>query len=62
MLFLDPIDGVWSEWSAWSDCSDSCAGTQTRQRECNNPPPANNGTDCQGASTEEQECNTVGCK
>ena len=32
--------------------------TQTRERSCANPPPANNGRDCRGEKVDRRECNT----
>ncbi|XP_078680902.1 cartilage intermediate layer protein 2-like [Branchiostoma floridae x Branchiostoma belcheri] len=54
-----PVDGGWSDWSLWSDCSVTCeSGTQTRDRTCDNPAPANGGADCDGLDQETQECDT----
>ena len=59
---LPAIDGVWSQWSTWTVCSKSCdTGTQTRERTCTNPAPANGGQACQGDSTQAQKCNTISC-
>ena len=50
-----PVNGG---WSGWSSCSTSCDnGTQTRI--CNNPAPANGGTNCAGSVT--QTCNLMPC-
>jgi len=58
----DPVDGQWSEWGTWSTCSKTCGGGKsTRTRMCNNPSPANGGSDCAGDSEESQDCNTETC-
>ncbi|XP_006839882.1 PREDICTED: complement component C8 alpha chain [Chrysochloris asiatica] len=46
-------DGQWSCWSAWSACR---AGTQERERECNNPAPENGGATCPGKKLQTQAC------
>ncbi|XP_068760301.1 coadhesin-like [Montipora capricornis] len=57
-----PVDGAWSSWGAWSACSKSCgAGESTRDRLCNNPPPANNGNDCPGNGQETKDCLIQNC-
>eukprot|EP00058_Branchiostoma_floridae_P027786 XP_002613277.1 hypothetical protein BRAFLDRAFT_68242 [Branchiostoma floridae] len=58
-----PVDGGWSEWSAWSGCSVTCGvGTQTRDRSCTNPAPANGGAVCEGDTEETQVCDSgVSC-
>ena len=50
------VNGGWSEWGSWSPCQ---ANTRKkyRERQCNNPPPANGGTECSGSSSEEASCN-----
>ncbi|XP_035688793.1 SCO-spondin-like [Branchiostoma floridae] len=54
-----PVDGEWSNWSPWSDCCETCGvGTQSRNRSCTNPAPANGGADCAGPDHETQQCNT----
>eukprot|EP00058_Branchiostoma_floridae_P016888 XP_002602376.1 hypothetical protein BRAFLDRAFT_97997 [Branchiostoma floridae] len=41
-----PVDGGWSDWVD-GECSVTCgSGTLTRTRDCDNPAPANGGTDC----------------
>ncbi|XP_075177272.1 complement component C8 beta chain [Anomaloglossus baeobatrachus] len=47
------IDGQWSCWSGWTSCS---GRVQTRQRQCNNPPPQNGGGSCDGAATDTRSC------
>ncbi|XP_037004426.2 complement component C8 alpha chain isoform X2 [Artibeus jamaicensis] len=46
-------EGRWSCWSSWSACR---SGTQERRRECNNPPPKNEGTPCPGRAVQTQAC------
>ncbi|XP_035665050.1 C-type mannose receptor 2-like [Branchiostoma floridae] len=54
-----PVDGDWSSWAAWSGCSVTCGvGTETRDRTCNNPAPANGGADCVGQTQETRLCDT----
>lgn len=56
------INGGWSSWSVWSACSVTCGGgTQTRNRTCTNPAPANGGTTCTGLTTQTQSCNMNAC-
>ncbi|CAH1274490.1 NOTCH2 [Branchiostoma lanceolatum] len=55
-------DGRWSPWLEWSPCTQTCGGgIHTRQRLCNNPPPAEGGKPCEGASSQEQACHTDTC-
>ncbi|KAI8485010.1 hypothetical protein Bbelb_372560 [Branchiostoma belcheri] len=58
-----PVDGGWSDWGQWSNCSVTCGvGTETRDRTCTNPAPANGGADCDGPAQETQTCDTgVSC-
>ncbi|XP_078693729.1 uncharacterized protein LOC144923237 [Branchiostoma floridae x Branchiostoma belcheri] len=56
---LCPVDGGWTDWSPWSACSVTCGvGTETRDRTCTNPAPANGGADCDGLDQETQDCGT----
>ena len=56
------IDGQWGEWSNFTECRPSCGeGNQTRERSCNNPPPANNGSSCNGSDTEMRICHSGDC-
>ncbi|KAI8490945.1 hypothetical protein Bbelb_313640 [Branchiostoma belcheri] len=56
------LDGGWSDWGAWSGCSVTCGvGTETRDRTCTNPAPANGGADCDGPDQETQRCNARAC-
>ncbi|XP_022522411.2 complement component C8 alpha chain [Astyanax mexicanus] len=48
-----PTHGGWSCWGDWTPCQ---SGTRTRRRECNNPPPKDNGFPCQGTSTQRRSC------
>ncbi|XP_015775790.1 PREDICTED: mucin-like protein [Acropora digitifera] len=57
-----PVDGGWSSWGTWGSCSKSCAtGSQTRMRNCTNPPPSNGGAACVGSSSQSQTCNNETC-
>ncbi|XP_053549598.1 complement component C8 beta chain [Bombina bombina] len=47
------IDGGWGCWSNWTPCS---RGTQTRQRQCNNPSAQNGGNQCEGETTQSNKC------
>jgi hypothetical protein len=53
------VDGNWSEWGEWSDC---CHGVQSRNRTCDNPPPAAGGAACQGEALEETTCAPDTCR
>ena len=52
-------DGHWGEWGPYSACDKNCGGgTQTRERECDNPAPLGSGKQCEGDKTESKPCNT----
>ena len=56
------MSGNWSLWSYWSYCTQPCGGgIQSRNRTCDNPPPAFGGQFCPNDSDEEQDCNTNSC-
>ncbi|XP_057313086.1 SCO-spondin-like isoform X2 [Hydractinia symbiolongicarpus] len=47
LLVECPVHGGWSEWSNYTACSQTCDnGTYSRNRTCNNPAPAFNGSEC----------------
>ena len=53
------VNGGYSKWSEWTPCSVTCGnGAQYRERKCENPHPANGGTDCTmlGQPTESKAC------
>ncbi|KAF3704326.1 A disintegrin and metalloproteinase with thrombospondin motifs 14 [Channa argus] len=55
-------DGSWSSWSKFGSCSRTCGGgVRSRNRQCNNPPPAYGGRDCPGSAFDYQMCNTEEC-
>ncbi|KAI8494649.1 hypothetical protein Bbelb_278750, partial [Branchiostoma belcheri] len=57
---LCPVDGGWTDWSPWSACNVTCGvGTETRDRTCTNPAPANGGADCDGLDQDTQDCDTA---
>ena len=59
---LVSVDGGWSEWAVLTDCSVTCgAGSQLRNRTCNNPVPVSNGLDCDGEPTDTQVCTAIPC-
>lgn len=48
------VDGEWSEWQPWTACSASCGlGSQSRIRNCDNPPPSDAGLNCTYSSRED---------
>ncbi|CAH1253307.1 NPTX2 [Branchiostoma lanceolatum] len=56
------LDGGWSDWGAWSGCSVTCGvGTETQDRTCTNPAPANGGEDCEGQAQEARNCDMEPC-
>ncbi|XP_019730955.1 hemicentin-1 isoform X2 [Hippocampus comes] len=56
------VHGGYSEWAEWSPCSLTCGiGSQKRQRQCNNPLPANGGRHCAGSGTETRSCHGKPC-
>jgi len=56
------VNGVWGPWTSWSPCSTTCGnGQQTRQRECDNPPPSQGGMDCVGNATGTAACSVGDC-
>ena len=62
IFYLHKVHGNWNNWTSWTACNVTCGGgTQIRDRLCNDPAPANNGTDCVGGASESAECNTQGC-
>jgi hypothetical protein len=59
-----PVNGGWSAWDPWGNCVGDCStglGIQSRKRYCNNPSPANGGTQCEGAASQTQICNMTSC-
>ncbi|GFS43971.1 coadhesin, partial [Nephila pilipes] len=63
-----PVDGEWSNWGDWGpchspDCSNSGIAHSFKQRSCNSPIPAHNGSMCQGTFLEAGLCaEPVNCK
>ncbi|XP_052280866.1 SCO-spondin-like [Dreissena polymorpha] len=54
-----PIHGGWTSWYAPTPCSASCGlGTQTKVRECTNPPPQYDGSFCVGPDKDTIKCDT----
>ncbi|XP_078604169.1 hemicentin-1-like isoform X2 [Branchiostoma floridae x Branchiostoma japonicum] len=57
------VHGGFSPWQPWESCSTTCGeGVQTRRRQCDNPPPTNNGRSCVGPYTETKTCNPRQCE
>ncbi|KAJ8307413.1 hypothetical protein KUTeg_015497 [Tegillarca granosa] len=58
-----PVNGNWARWSDWGQCTAECnGGIQTRRRQCNNPPPSQEGLPCTGNKQEWRMCNTQICR
>nr|XP_061831771.1 hemicentin-1-like isoform X1 [Nerophis lumbriciformis] len=56
------VHGGYSEWAEWGPCSLTCGvGSQKRQRQCNNPLPANGGRHCAGSGIETRSCQGKPC-
>ncbi|XP_019616495.1 PREDICTED: sushi, von Willebrand factor type A, EGF and pentraxin domain-containing protein 1-like [Branchiostoma belcheri] len=56
------VNGGWGQWTDWTPCSATCGnGTRQRSRQCNNPPPEENGNDCIGHFTESGTCSVQSC-
>ncbi|XP_044178032.1 coadhesin-like [Acropora millepora] len=52
-----PVDGMWASWTKWTPCSKTCGcGIQYRNRFCNNPKPAYNGSSCSGDAFQRRKC------
>ncbi|OUC45042.1 hypothetical protein D917_02055, partial [Trichinella nativa] len=66
LLFLQLCTFMWSTWGSWEGvCPTNCkawinnrrrVSRLTRYRHCNNPPPANGGSQCSGSSKEQVDC------
>ena len=56
------VNGNWGSWLSWNTCSVTCGGgVRNRTRNCDNPPPDDNGDACVGDSLEIGECFTQNC-
>jgi len=55
-----PVNGGWSQWTSWSQCTNRKDGKSVckkrKVRYCNEPAPANGGTNCAGKSEEFEDC------
>ncbi|CAC5417849.1 Adhesion G protein-coupled receptor B2,Coadhesin,Thrombospondin-1,Mucin-like protein,Hemicentin-1,Adhesion G protein-coupled receptor B3,Thrombospondin-2 [Mytilus coruscus] len=57
-----PVNGNWGNWASWGSCTVTCAsGTQSRQRQCDQPAPQHNGQNCGGSNTDTQICTQIAC-
>ena len=53
-------NGNWGSWGDWAECTKTCVGgTKTRNRYCDNPTSANDGSPCQGSDSETVPCPTA---
>ncbi|XP_028563636.2 A disintegrin and metalloproteinase with thrombospondin motifs 15 [Podarcis muralis] len=56
------VDGNWGKWAPYGQCSRTCGGgVQLAKRECNNPPPANEGKYCEGVRVKYRSCSLDPC-
>ncbi|XP_043523345.1 A disintegrin and metalloproteinase with thrombospondin motifs 7-like [Frieseomelitta varia] len=56
------VHGGWGKWGPMNSCSRTCGGgLKYAERECDNPPPANNGRYCLGERKRFTLCNTMPC-
>ena len=56
------MNGQWGQWTAWTACDKASCGHQSRERQCDSPPPGFKGDPCDGEATETQWCNTDPCE
>ena len=62
IYFPGTAHGNRTEWLEWTMCSVTCGGgVQSRNRTCNNAPPAYGGRGCDKDSHETKSCNTAHC-
>ena len=62
IISIVKIDGQWGFWTSWSSCTEKCGGgNATRSRNCNNPPPSDDGSECIGDLDQIKDCNTGPC-
>ena len=62
VAYFIAVDGQWGSWGSYSTCSKTCGiGYKSRNRNCNNPSPVNNGKYCVGHPIENIECNIGSC-
>ena len=54
------LNGGWGEWESWSSCGSNCKMTRTRG--CNNPAPANGGSNCEGNIEDVNDCDGGNCR
>uniref|UniRef100_A0A8D0G4Y4 ADAM metallopeptidase with thrombospondin type 1 motif 15 n=1 Tax=Sphenodon punctatus TaxID=8508 RepID=A0A8D0G4Y4_SPHPU len=56
------VDGDWGKWAPYGQCSRTCGGgVQLAKRECNSPPPANEGKYCEGIRVKYRSCGLDPC-
>ncbi|XP_026564825.1 A disintegrin and metalloproteinase with thrombospondin motifs 15 isoform X2 [Pseudonaja textilis] len=56
------VDGNWGKWAPYGSCSRTCGGgVQLAKRQCNNPPPANEGKYCEGVRVKYRSCGLDPC-
>lgn len=56
-LLSSSVNGMWGSWTTWSACSQTCGyGVRERNRYCDNPKPAYNGTTCVGNGYQKIRC------
>ena len=51
------MNGIWGTWQGFGPCSKTCGGgLRSRRRQCNNPPPVNDGDYCTGLNEDFEDC------
>ena len=62
LRYLIVVNGNWGSWSSFGSCSVTCGnGVYSRSRQCDNPTPANGGSQCVGNDVETSNCWTSTC-